>query len=206
MISMCHPPLTITALRLTARKVLVTKLRVGGLLELAALSLVLGAVAMPLVQGAVAMHASTPVAPGSEGRSVAAMVRGIAGYARWPVAPNPIRICIAGRTSLGDAWIAGEGESRTLRRVEAGARFSPTQCDIAYIGRLDPADMRATYARLRGQPVLSITDADAACRSGAMFCIVPGANTLSFGLNVDAVTRGAVKIDPRVLRLARPSA
>lgn len=170
------------------------------------LSLALGAVALPLVQGAVATPASTPIASGAEGRTVAAMVRGIAGYARWPQPPNPVRICITGRTDLGDAWIADEGESRSLRRVDGGARFPTGQCDIAYLGRLDPTDMRATYAMLRGHPIISITDADIACRSGAMFCLIQSGNALSFALNIDAVTRGTVRIDPRVLRLARPTA
>lgn len=146
------------------------------------------------------------MSPGDEARAVAAMVRGIAAYARWPVAPNPMRICITGMTALGDAWLADEGPLPSLRRVESGARLPVAQCDLAYIGRLDPATAQATYAVLRNQPVLTITDSDPLCRRGAMFCLARTNTNLSFSLNIDAATRSLNRIDPRVLRLARPAA
>ncbi|MEO7470390.1 MAG: YfiR/HmsC family protein, partial [Sphingobium limneticum] len=41
------------------------------------------------------------------------------------------------------------------------------------------------------------------CGSGAIFCLLYAPQTLSFQLNIDAVSRSAVRIDPRVLRLSK---
>jgi hypothetical protein len=58
---------------------------------------------------------------------------------------------------------------------------------------------------IRGRAVLSIAETDPGCRGGTMFCLAVGASTLSFQLSVDAISRGTVRVDPRVLRVASPS-
>jgi hypothetical protein len=63
------------------------------------------------------------------------------------------------------------------------------------------ADRRQLIAWVRGRPVLTITDDDAACIYGAMFCLDNKAANLSFSVNLDAIGRGPMRIDPRVLRI-----
>ena len=51
--------------------------------------------------------------------------------------------------------------------------------------------------------MVTIAEADPGCRSQAMFCLLPGKDDLSFELNIDAVARSGVAIDPRLLRMSR---
>ncbi len=76
-------------------------------------------------------------------------------------------------------------------------------CDVVYIGQLAMPAMRQITARVRGAPVLTIAEADPQCRSEAMFCLLFEQHSLSFQLNIDAVSRSSVTVDPRVLRLSR---
>jgi len=56
-----------------------------------------------------------------------------------------------------------------------------------------------------GCPDLTITDDDAACIYGAMFCLSNRGMNLSFSVNLDAIARGPLRIDPRVLSIGRSS-
>ena len=56
-------------------------------------------------------------------------------------------------------------------------------------------------ARYRGRPVLTISDDDPGCSFGAMFCLRARANKVSFSVNLDAIGRGPLRIDPRVLKI-----
>ena len=76
-------------------------------------------------------------------------------------------------------------------------------CDALYIGDLTLPAMRQVTARVRGRPVVTIAEADPACRSEAMFCLVFEAQRLSFQMNLDAISRSSVRVDPRVLRMSR---
>ena len=54
---------------------------------------------------------------------------------------------------------------------------------------------------MRGRPVLTITDDDPGCSFGAMFCLRARAPGVSFSVNLDAIGRGTLRIDPRVLKI-----
>src|SRR3546814_2110737 len=55
-------------------------------------------------------------------------------------------------------------------RPTTAAGVTP-DCDILFLGRMPVADRRQLIAWVRGRPVLTITDDDAACIYGAMFCL-----------------------------------
>src|SRR3546814_21012444 len=78
--------------------------------------------------------------------------------------------------------------------------FTP-DCDILFLGRMPVADRRQLIAWVRGRAVLTITDDDAACIYGAMFCLSSHAASLSFSVHLDAIGRGPLRVDPRVLRI-----
>ncbi|SEH19505.1 protein of unknown function [Sphingopyxis sp. YR583] len=136
-------------------------------------------------------------------RAVNRMVGGIVSYARWPDAAPPAGrvMCLVGTPRLSDRMapdIPGPG-SVVVRRIAAAA-VTP-DCDILFLGRMPVADRRQLIAWVRGRPVLTITDDDAACIYGAMFCLNNKAASLSFSVNIDAIGRGPLRIDPRVLRI-----
>jgi hypothetical protein len=157
---------------------------------------------MPAVSPAVAQL--EPVAAAAEpakAESVASLVGGIISYSRWPTPPRPVRLCLAGSTRhalrISDAQRTA-GQSLMIRAVAAGA--TPAGCDVLYLGTMRVAARAKMLAATRGKPVVSIIEDDLHCRTGAMFCLIPARGT--FRLNLDAVSRSQVRIDPRVLRIA----
>ncbi len=142
---------------------------------------------------------------GGMARAVNRMVGGIVSYARWPNgSASAARImCLVGTPRLTDRMtpdVPGAG-SVIVRRTSAAAVTGQTGCDILFLGRMPVADRQQLIAWVRRRPVLTITDDDPACLYGAMFCLKNGAAKLSFSVNLDAIGRGPLRIDPRVLRI-----
>jgi hypothetical protein len=77
------------------------------------------------------------------------------------------------------------------------------QCDVLYLATLQPASNARLLAAVRGRAVLTVAEDDPTCRGGAMFCLHVRPNDIAFELNLDAVSRSGVTVDPRVLRLSR---
>ncbi len=156
-------------------------------------------------QMSVQAASQTVVEDGSGGmaRAVNRMIGGIVSYARWPnetAAPSRT-MCVVGAPRLTDHMapdVPGPASVR-VRRVTTAA--VTTECDILFLGRMPIADRRQLIAWVRGRPILTITDDDAACIYGAMFCLSNKAAGLSFSVNIDAIGRGPLRIDPRVLRI-----
>ena len=138
----------------------------------------------------------------------AQQLNAIATYARWPDARRTLRVCIAGQTPLSNVVSAQTlPDGRTLTPI----RVSPAQavaanCEIAIIGTLPSADRNQVIRAAGGTDLLTITDADPGCEFGAMFCWRPNSTSVTFDLNIAAVTRSRVRVDPRVLAMGRRGA
>lgn len=156
---------------------------------------------------------STPVAmtvgAGAAGQAAATarMVRSFIDFTRWPSQPNPVSLCVvgpAGNAGQLDSLSTSDGR-RVARRVVSVTALPGAGCHVAYFGRLEPAALKQAVLSVRGKGVLTIAESDPACRSQAMFCVKPGGQTLGFAVNIDAVSRSGLKVDPRVLRMAAGS-
>lgn len=138
--------------------------------------------------------------------ATARMVGAVLEYTHWPSARTTVRLCLAGPTRhagrLGEI-ILSNGARLDLFSFAGPGAIPLDTCDALYIGRLDPAVLRTLIVQAHGLPVVTIAEDDPQCRGGAMFCLLYAAQSLSFQLNIDAVSRSAVRIDPRVLRLSK---
>jgi hypothetical protein len=145
----------------------------------------------------------TAAAEPSGAESVGGLVGGIIGYSRWPTQPRPVRLCLAGATRyalrMSDAQRTA-GQSILIRSI--GTAASTASCDVLYVGTLSASRRARLIAAARAQPIVSIIENDPNCRSGAMFCLSATKATATFKLNLDAVSRSQVRVDPRVLRIA----
>jgi len=152
----------------------------------------------------------TPVAMsiggGSDAVAVATarMVRSFIDYARWPIRREPMTICVVGTPSHAsrlDELTLIDGR-RVAARAVTPASLAASGCDVAYFGRVDPAAMRQALIAVRGKGVLTVAENDPQCRSQAMFCLRQDRASLAFAVNIDAISRSGLRIDPRVLRIA----
>lgn len=136
--------------------------------------------------------------------AVARVVQSLVEYTRWPSPRNPLRLCVAGPALYAgrlDGLRLADGRLIERRTLPPGA-VTAGVCDAVYIGQLAPPAQRQLTTGLRGRGVMTVAEADPACRSQAMFCLSFSAQAVSFRLNVDAVARSGLRVDPRVLRLS----
>ena len=171
--------------------------------------LALSAMLVPAFPAAAISPVGVELGSGTDpyGNAVARVVRSISQYTRWSDESQPLRFCVIGPADhAGQISDFGLSRGRTMlvRRLRADAAFAE-QCDAIYIGRMAIAEQREVVDAVRGREILTITENDPACRSRAMFCLLFQAESLSFRLNIDSVSRSGLRVDPRVLRLAASS-
>lgn len=143
-------------------------------------------------------------------RAVNRTIGGIIGYVRWPdgQAKAPRTMCVIGapRLTNGIAPVVPGGPAVTVRRTTAAGAISGNGCDILFLGRTPAADRRRLIGWVRGRPVLTFSDDDPDCLLGAMFCLALKPAGLDFSVNLDAIGRGPLRVDPRVLKIGHGGA
>ena len=140
-------------------------------------------------------------------KSVTQVVLGILSYARWPIEPAQLRLCIVGPTEYTDDLVKGTtlatGRPVTVQRLLADNPSIAGECDAVYIGKLTQEERGRLFASLTGRPVLSISESDDQCAVGSLFCLRVSDDQVSFDVNLDSVARSGVRIHPSVLQLSR---
>ena len=140
-------------------------------------------------------------------KSVTQVVLGILSYARWPIEPAQLRLCIVGPTEYTDDLVKGTtlatGRPVTVQRLLADNPSIAGECDAVYIGKLTQEERGRLFASLTGRPVLSISESDDQCTVGSLFCLRVSDDQVSFEVNLDSVARSGVRIHPSVLQLSR---
>ncbi|KAB0480035.1 protein of unknown function [Pseudomonas reinekei] len=139
--------------------------------------------------------------------SVTQVVLGILSYARWPVEPAQLRLCVVGPTEYTDDLVKGTtqatGRPVTVQRLLADNPSIAGECNAVYIGKLTSDERSRLFASLTGRPVLSISESDDQCTVGSLFCLRVTDDQVSFEVNLDSVARSGVRIHPSVLQLSR---
>ena len=143
----------------------------------------------------------------SRAQAVTQVVLGILSYARWPVEPTQLRLCIVGPTQYTDDLVKGTtqatGRPVLVQRLLADNPDIVNACDAVYIGELNADERSRLFASLMGHPVLSISEGGDQCTVGSLFCLRVGDEQVSFEVNLDSVARSGVRIHPSVLQLSR---
>ncbi|MGY2293542.1 YfiR family protein [Pseudomonas sp. SDO528_S397] len=151
--------------------------------------------------------AQAPSVAEQRAKAVTQVVLGILSYARWPIEPEQLRLCIVGPTQYTDDLI--KGTTQATGRPVVAQRLLPSHpdivnaCDAVYIGKLTDAERSGLFAALIGRPVLSISEGGDQCTVGSLFCLRVGDENVSFEVNLDSVARSGVRIHPSVLQLSR---
>jgi len=168
--------------------------------------------ALACLQTASAAPPTTPVSvpfgegAESEARGAARMVGNILEYTRWPTKPERVGICVVGPTHhasrLGDISLP-DGTPVSRYFLAPDTDIVPDTCNALYLGNMALEDLQRWTTTVRGAPIVTIAENDPDCRSEAMFCLVLLKDAIAFQLNIDAVSRSGVRIDPRVLRMSQ---
>lgn len=156
---------------------------------------------------ALASPASPALAGDADRAVVGDVVKGIIGYTRWSVAPNPLRFCFVGEVSRAleieqaVTTLASPGSIVFSRRAVEDASLAG--CDVAYVVALGLLAGSREALALSAPGVLTIGEGEAMCSLGTTFCLMEDAGEAGFATNLDAIARSGLKVNPRVLKLSQ---
>ncbi|WP_192458951.1 YfiR family protein [Musicola keenii] len=135
-------------------------------------------------------------------------VSGIISYSRWPIFHNkkPL-LCVFASSHFLSALITPpymqEKAVFEAIKVENSEEFLSSGCDVVYFGEENEAQQMAIINRVQGQPLLTISEQSPRCLGGSSFCLIFADKRVSFSINMDALVRTGVRVNPDVLILAK---
>jgi len=138
--------------------------------------------------------------------AVTRTVLGILSFVRWPKPSEHLTLCVAGEVQfaslLTDDLRQSNGQALRVQRYDR-ADALPLDCNALYLGKLPAATEQALFARFFGRPTLLISEADAECALGNMFCLAVAKKQVNFKINLDSLSRSTLRVHPNVLKLAK---
>jgi hypothetical protein len=115
-------------------------------------------------------------------------------------------ICIVGedpfRHTLDDLTANEQLEGKPVRVLRLKSAAEARECAIAYISPSEGTRVATDLDALRGQPVLTVSDAANFTRDGGMIQLVVAANHVRFSVNLDAVQSAQLSLSSELLRVA----
>ena len=140
-------------------------------------------------------------------KAVTQVVLGILSYARWPIEPAQMQLCVVGPTEYTDDLLQGatqsSGRQVQVRRMLVSNPAIARECNAVYLGKLSTAERSSLFSSLSGQAVLSISEYGDQCTVGSLFCLRVTDEQVTFEVNLDSGARSGVRIHPSVLQLSR---
>ena len=134
------------------------------------------------------------------------VVLGIISFTHWPTPPARLRLCVTGRPNYAHGLIDTLQAGSTpldVQRIGSDDPAIGAVCDVVYFGDLSDDERKQIRAAVAGHPVLTISEHNPSCTTGSMFCLNVDDEPITFDINLDAVARSGVRVQPNVLKLAR---
>ncbi len=142
--------------------------------------------------------------PSDVAKNVRMMVSGIVSYTRWPALSGPPKLCIFSSSRFSTAL------QRMPRHLRLTAVIIHTQqeamisgCNGFYFGNESPTFQMELTEQYPSKALLLIAEQNTECIIGSAFCLIIHNNDVRFAVNLDALSRSGVKVNPDVLMLAR---
>jgi YfiR/HmsC-like len=135
-------------------------------------------------------------------------------FVEWPAEAfngekSPLSICIHGTDPFGDTLdtvVRGETVGERGLIVQRPESLSDLRdCHVLFVSRSEKARLPEILARVEGEPVLTVGDADGFLKAGGIINFVLEENKVRFAINPEAAERNRLKISSKLLRLAKPS-
>ena len=135
--------------------------------------------------------------PSDVAKNVRMMVSGIVSYTRWPGLSGPPKLCIfsSSRFSTALTYLP------VIIHTQQEAIISG--CNGFYFGNESPTFQMELTEQYPSKALLLIAEQNTECIIGSAFCLIIHNNDVRFAVNLDALSRSGVKVNPDVLMLAR---
>jgi len=149
----------------------------------------------------------TPVfaAPAGQDNAVREMVSGIISYTRWPALNGKPTLCIFSSSAYVSALQKGDTDALPYLpvAVQNEQEALTARCDALYFGLEPPERQQEIIQRFASRPMLTLAEQNPDCATGSAFCLQFHPQRVTFSVNLDALSRSGVRVNPDVLMLAR---
>ena len=160
-----------------------------------------------LIAALILFLVKAPVFAASAGsdNAVRNIVTGIISYTRWPSLNGPPVLCVFASSPYATAFSQNAASSPSYKTVivQNEQDALTAQCNALYFGS-ETAELQQQITSLFQQkPLLTIAEQNSECIIGSAFCLRIQAERVTFSVNLDALSRSGVRVNPDVLMLAR---
>lgn len=130
----------------------------------------------------------------------------ILSYAKWSTAVQTPSFCVIDNTSLANQFKTVSQQYNQNYQIHSISLndLSSFSCQVVFFSTLTPQQEQSTLND-QAQPILSFSTNNSACEVGSSFCLYKKNQLTSFKVNLDSLSQSKVRIDPRVLLLAKPA-
>lgn len=129
----------------------------------------------------------------------------ILSYAKWHTSVQTPSFCVIDNHSLANQFkTVSQQYNQNYQIHSIGLNdLNSTTCQVIFFSTLTPQQEQSTLNN-QAQPALSFSNNNIACEVGSAFCLYKRNQLTSFKVNLDSLSQSKVRIDPRVLLLAKP--
>lgn len=160
---------------------------------------------------------SQPDHPPSQHPNHSQMLRqfigGVIDYAQWPDKPSAITLCIAGSPvllqSLHNTPLSSLHNAVAVKAILPTDSSNASQdCSVLFMGQAIAQNTAANWVMaLVSKPVITIRENPETCSDGTLFCLYTSGDSSNpssptFDVNLDAISRSGVLLNPQVLTLS----
>ncbi len=170
-----------------------------------------------LISIAILVSAATPLSAGAEEpllheyRIKAAFLYNFAKFIQWPgsafIDPeSPFSICILGKDPLMDALQSITAKTVRGRRIVISYSkdiMSVKECHILFVTKSEKSGIKHIISKLKGSPVLTVSDMDDFVKAGGMIGMVRVKNKIRFHINLVSAQDSGMMISSQLLKLAQ---
>jgi hypothetical protein len=143
----------------------------------------------------------------------AAFVYNFVKLVTWPDLPHTrtptLRICVLADEDLADALDTAVRDKQVMGRPLAVGRFSSVDevvpCAVLFVGRGMADQLPLLLLRLRGWPVLTVSDAAGFAGEGGAIGLFADEGRVRFEISVASVRAAGLQVSSKLLRLSRPA-
>ncbi len=136
--------------------------------------------------------------------SVLSITFSILSYAKWTTAVP--EICVINNNNMASQfknYLSSNDEYNYSVKSIDKQKIRSERCEVLIFSTFTPEEEQRVLNSSVEFPALSISSSNTECEIGSAFCLYRKNTGLSFKVNMDSLTQSKVRIDPRVLLLAR---
>lgn len=128
----------------------------------------------------------------------------IMSYTTWLNTNEPV-LCVINNPQIADLFqnrIQQLSYSYKVLAISSN-NFNKSICHAVYFSNLSATQQHQLIQNYPSQALLSFSENNFSCEIGSIFCLYEQLNRATFKVNLDALSQTQIRIDPRVLLLAR---